>query len=71
MAETLFEFSEGPYDVLNYTVTSEDGKMLIEVNDGDLGRLPVEDLNTVEKLREALDKIEAQMIYLERRQEEL
>lgn len=71
MGETLHEFSEGPYDILNYGVETDDGKIVIEVNDGDLGRLPIEDLKTVEQLREALEKVEAHLKEMERRQEEL
>ncbi len=71
MGETLHEFSEGPYDILNYSVETDDGKIVIEVNDGDLGRLPIEDLKTVEQLREALEKVEAHLKEMERRQEEL
>lgn len=71
MAEVIFNFEEGPYEVLEYTVKMKDGKAVIEVNDGDLGRLPVEDMNTVEKLREALEKIEMEFQEAERRGEEL
>ncbi|WEL23982.1 hypothetical protein [Candidatus Nanohalovita haloferacivicina] len=71
MAEVIFNFEEGPYEVLEYTVKMKDGKAVIEVNDGDLGRLPVEDLDTVEQLREALEKIEMEFQEAERRGEEL
>lgn len=71
MPETLYSFAEGPYDILEYTVTSEDGKVIIEVNDGDLGRIPIEDMKTVEQLREALEKVEFYFTELERRSEEL
>ncbi len=71
MAETLFDFKQGPYDILEYNIQTEDGKVIIEVNDGDLGRLPIEDMETVEKLREALDHVEVQFKEWQRRQEEL
>jgi len=71
MSETLYEFKEGPYDVLNFTVKTDEGKVVIEINDGDLGRLPIENLNTVEKLREALVEVEDYLKEVERRQEEL
>ena len=71
MSELLFDFREGPYEILDYTFTAEDGKIVIEINGGDLGRLPVENMETVEKLREALDHVEVYMTELERRQEEL
>ncbi len=71
MTETLYEFKEGPYDVLNFSVKTDEGKVVIEINDGDLGRLPIENLNTVEKLREALGEVEEYLTEVERRQEEL
>lgn len=71
MTEILHEFKEGPYDVLNFKVKTKDGKVIIELNDGDLGRLPIENLDTVEELREALDKVEHHLMEAERRKEEL
>lgn len=71
MTETLYEFKQGPYDVLEFTVKTDDGKALIEINEGDLGRLPIEDLETVEELREALNHVEEFLNEVERRQEEL
>lgn len=71
MSEVLYEFKEGPYDVLNFKVKTKDGKAVIEINDGSLGRLPIENLETVNKLREALDKVETHLKEVERRQEEL
>lgn len=71
MSDLLYEFKEGPYDILNFTVEAEDGKVTIEINDGDLGRLPIEDLETVEELREALDRVESRLKEIERRGEEL
>ncbi len=71
MPELLHEFSEGPYDILDYSFTAEDGKIIVEVNGGDLGRLPIENMETVEKLRDALEKVEAHLTEIERRQEEL
>ena len=71
MTETLYEFKQGPYDVLEFTVKTDDGKAVISINDGDLGRLPVEDLETVEELRNALNEVEEFLEEVERRQEEL
>lgn len=71
MTEILHEFKQGPYDVLEFTVKTDDGRAIIEINDGDLGRLPVENLETVEELREALEKVEMHLKEMERRQEEL
>lgn len=71
MTETLHEFKEGPYDVLEFTVKTDDGKAVISINDGDLGRLPIENLNTVDELREALNKVERHLEEMERRKEEL
>ncbi|MFT4892444.1 MAG: bifunctional DNA-binding transcriptional regulator [Candidatus Nanohaloarchaea archaeon] len=71
MTEILHEFKQGPYDVLEFTVKTDDGKALIEINDGDLGRLPIENVETVEELREALDKVEMHLQEMERRKEEL
>jgi hypothetical protein len=71
MAETLYEFNQGPYDVLEFKVEEKDGKAVIELNGGDLGRLPVENLETVEELRKALDKVEKMLEEKNRRQEEL
>lgn len=71
MTETLYEFKQGPYDVLEFTVKTDDGKAVIEINDSDLGRLPIEDIDTVEELREALDRVESFLAEVERRQEEL
>lgn len=71
MTEQVDSFELGPYNILNYTTSIEKGKAVISLNDGDLGRLPVEDLETVEKLRESLDKIEAEMKEAQRRNEEL
>lgn len=71
MSETIHEFEEGPYNVLKYSVETKDGKAVIKVNDGDLGRLPIENRDTVEELREALEKVEGFLKNIERRQEEL
>lgn len=71
MSDLLYEFKEGPYDILNFTVEADEGKVVIEINEGDLGRLPIEDLETVEELREALDRVESHLKQLERRGEEL
>ncbi len=71
MSDTLHSFSEGPYDLLNYSIETNNGKVVIEVNNGGLGRLPIENMETVEQLREALEKVEAHFKELKRRQEEL
>lgn len=71
MTETLYEFKEGPYDVLEFTVKTDDGKAVVAINDGDLGRLPIEDLETVEELRNALNEVEKFLEEVERRKEEL
>ncbi|MFB6208914.1 MAG: hypothetical protein ABEJ56_02115 [Candidatus Nanohaloarchaea archaeon] len=71
MAEVLHEFRQGPYDVLEFSVKTKDGKAIVEINDGDLGRLPIENLETVEEIREALDRIEAHLKEQARRKEEL
>lgn len=71
MAEVIYNFEEGPYDVLEYSVKMKEGKAVIEINGGDLGRLPVEDLDTVEQLREALNEVEEELKEAERRGEEL
>lgn len=69
--EVLYEFKEGPYDVLEFKVVRKDSKVVIYLNDGDLGRLPIENLHTVERLREALERVEAELKESERRKEEL
>ena len=71
MSEVLHEFTDGPYDVLEYTVKVEDGNAIIDINNSDLGRLRIESLEAVEEIREALDKVEAELKEVERRQEEL
>lgn len=71
MTEILHEFKEGPYDVLDFKVKTKDGKAVIEINNGNLGRLPIENLDTVDQLREALDKVEMHLREAERRKEEL
>ena len=57
--------------MLEYSVKMKEGKAVIEINGGDLGRLPVEDLDTVEQLREALIEVEEELKEAERRGEEL
>jgi hypothetical protein len=71
MPEVLHEFKDGPYDVLEYTVKVEDGNAIIDINNSDLGRLRIESLEAVEEIREALDKVEAELKEVKRRQEEL
>jgi len=69
--ELLYSFEEGPYDVLDFKVVERSDKAVIEISGGDLGRLPVENLETVEQLRNALDKIETFLEAKQRRKEEL
>ncbi|EGQ44011.1 MAG: hypothetical protein J07AB43_03510 [Candidatus Nanosalina sp. J07AB43] len=71
MTEVLHEFTDGPYDVLEYSIKVEDGNAIIDINNSDLGRLRIESLEAVEEIREALDKVEAELKEVERRQEEL
>lgn len=71
MSELLHEFQTGPYDVLNYQVKTEDGKVVININHSDLGRLTIENMETVNELREALNKAEAHFKEAQRREEEL
>lgn len=69
--EVITKFTEGPYDILNYEVYEKGGKVFIEVNEGEFGRLPIEDLKTVEDLREVLNQVEERLMEAERRKEEL
>ena len=69
--ESIYKFEDGPYKVLNYEVIEKEGKFYIEVNGGDLGRLPIESMDAVEELRESLDLIEEELDERERRNEEL
>lgn len=71
MSEVIYEFEDGPYEILKYTVKMEDGKAVIDINDSDLGRLPIESLEAVEELRSALERVEAELKEAERRGEEL
>lgn len=69
--ELVYEFNDGPYDVLNYSVKMEDGKAVIELNENDLGRITIESVEAVEELQNALDKVREELQEVERRQEEL
>lgn len=71
MSETIYEFEDGPYDVMEFSVEEKDGKAIIEVNDGGLGRLSIESLEAVDELRHALDIVEKVIEERNRRQEEL
>lgn len=71
MSEELYSFKQGPYEMLEYNVEGEDGKAVLTVNQGDLGRIVIEDLDTVEELREALTEVEKFLNEHQRRQEEL
>lgn len=71
MSEKVHEFKLGPYRLLEYKTLMKNGKAYIELNQGDLGRLPIENIKTVEKLREALEEVEKEMKEAKRRQEEL
>ncbi len=69
--ESVYSFEDGPYKVMNYEVLKKEGKFFLEVNCGDLGRLPIESMDAVEELRESLDLIEEELEEIERRKEEL
>ena len=69
--DTIYSFEDGPYKILNYDVFEKNGKFFIEVNEGDLGRLPIESVEAIEELREALDLLEEEFAEKERRSEEL
>ncbi len=71
MSELVYEFEDGPYDILKYSVKMEDGKAVIELNENDLGRLTIESVEAVEELRSALDRVEEELEEVKRRQEEL
>lgn len=70
MTDKLHEFRTGPEEILKYTTKKENGKIVIDVNDNDLGRLTIENQETVEKLREALQEAEEFFVEKKRRQEE-
>lgn len=70
MSEKLHEFDTGPEEILEYTTKAENGKVVIDINENDLGRLTIENKETVEKLREALNKAEEFFIESERKKEE-
>lgn len=69
--DILFEFTEGPQDVTTFRFKEKDGNVVIDINHGDLGRLPIENLRTVEEIREGLERAEEFFKEQERRQEEL
>jgi len=69
--DSIYSFEDGPYKVMNYEVFEKNGKFFIEVNGGDLGRLPIESMDAVEELREALNLLEEEFAEKERRKEEL
>jgi len=69
--EIVYEFEDGPYDVLNYSVKMEDGKAVIELNDNDLGRITIESVEAAEELQTALNMVKEELQEVERRQEEL
>jgi len=69
--EIVYEFEDGPYDVLNYSVKMEDGKAVIELNDNDLGRITIESVEAAEELQNALNMVKEELQEVERRQEEL
>lgn len=69
--DSIYSFEDGPYEVLNYEVFEKNGKFFIEVNGGDLGRLPIESEDAIEHLREALELVEEEFAEKERRNEEL
>lgn len=69
--DTITEFEDGPYNVINYSIKKKDGKIVIEQNQGDLGRVTLESRESVEKLRESLDKAEEYFVEMDRRKEDL
>ncbi|MFB6115612.1 MAG: hypothetical protein ABEK04_04915 [Candidatus Nanohalobium sp.] len=69
--DILFEFTEGPHDTMTFRFKEKDGKVVVDINHGDLGRLPVENLRMVEELREGLERAEEFFKEQERRKEEL
>ncbi|MFB6203253.1 MAG: hypothetical protein ABEK01_02070 [Candidatus Nanohaloarchaea archaeon] len=71
MSELLHEFEQGEYGVLEFRTKAEEDKVVIDINDGDLGRLPIESVETIEKLREALESAESHLKEKARRQEDL
>lgn len=71
MSEELYSFKQGPYEMLDYEVKGDEGQAVITVNQGDLGRLVIEDLETIEELRNALVEAEKFLKEHKRRQEEL
>lgn len=71
MTEQLHSFTTGPYQVLKYKTTKEEEKVVMSLNDNDLGRLPIENLETVERLREALDRAEESIKEMNRTKETL
>ena len=71
--EPLYSFEDGPYEILNYVAkaNNNEGKVVIDINDGDLGRLPIESLEAVEELREMLNDVEEFIRESQRKKEEL
>lgn len=69
--DILFEFTEGPHDMMTFRFKQKNGNVVIDINDGDLGRLPMENLRMVEEMREGLERAEAFFKEQKRRQEEL
>ncbi len=69
--DSLHSFETGPYEMLNYEMKTKDGKVIIDVNNGDLGRLVLEDREAVDQLREGLNKAEIFFKENARRKEEL
>lgn len=71
MSEELYSFEQGPYEILDFEIKGDEGRAVITVNEGDLGRLVIEDIDTVEELRKGLDEVEKFLEEHKRRQEEL
>jgi len=71
VSEQLHRFSDGPYDVLKYTTTMKDGEIVVEVNDGDLGRIKLESIEAVEQLSQGLQQALEELVEQERRGQEL
>lgn len=69
--DILFEFTEGSHDTMTFRFKEKNGDVIIDINHGDLGRLPVENMRMVEEIREGLERAEEFFIEQERRNEEL
>lgn len=69
--DLLFEFTDGPNDVMTYRFKAKNGKVILDINDGDLGRITMENLRAVEELNEGLERVEEFFKEQKRHNEEL